>query len=121
MGFEQREMCSTRLFNCELKFIRQRHLFLERAMLYDRPNKKGITRVENPKLAHILEPNLKQFLDICTRGLLNQEDYMTFCDYLEDEKFDNELLGLRIDSVLRKQILGDIRVGKREEYMEFEN
>lgn len=116
MGFEQREMSSTRLFDCELEFIRRRHLFLERALLYDRPNKKGITRVENPKLAHILEPRLGEFLRICTRDLLTEDDYLVFCDYLSQEKFDNELLGSRIDSLLKKQIIADIRVQKREEY-----
>lgn len=115
MKIQQSEMCSSGLFNCELDFIRQRHLFLERALFYDPPNKKGISRVVNPRLVHILHPNVAEYLRICTRGLMTDDDYRTFCDYLAQEHFDNELLGGRIEKVLKKQILKEIEIQKKED------
>jgi hypothetical protein len=114
MGIEQREMSSTRLFDCDMQFVRERHLFLERAALYERPNKKNSANRINPKLAYILEPNLKEYLRICARGLFQVDDYTIFCDYLSHENFDNELLASRIDKTLKNDILHDIRVEKRK-------
>lgn len=115
MGIGQLEMSSTRLFDYELEFIRQRHLFLERALFYSKPNKKGETKVDNPKLAFIVDSTLKDYLRLCTRDILGEEEYATFGEYLREEKFDNELLGGRIDKVLKNQIIEDIQMEKKRE------
>ncbi len=96
MGIQQEEIVLTSLFDHSMEHIRQRHLFLERSLFYDKPNKKGISRIENPRLYHILDINLKQYLRICTKDSFGEIDYHTFCEYLKEENFDNELLGNRI-------------------------
>ena len=48
MGIEQKEMMLSAVFSHPIKHIRERHLFLLRSGLYDKPNKKGLTKIENP-------------------------------------------------------------------------
>lgn len=118
MGIEQDEMCSTNVFNYPVEHLRQRHLFLYRSAFYDKPNKKGMTKIENPKLGAIVDTTLKEFIRTCTKNMLTEQDFQTFCDYLKEEKFDNELLGNRIGKLLRNQIIDSINVQKRIDYLE---
>jgi hypothetical protein len=116
MGVRQKEMCASYVFNHNIKHIRERHLFLTRALFYDTPTKKGATRVENPKLSAIMDTPVSEFLKRCTQGMFDEQDYQVFCDYLSEEFFENELLGNKIDKTLRNQILEAI---KEERHLNF--
>jgi hypothetical protein len=109
MGIEQNEMCKSNVFNYSIDYLRQRHLFLYRSGFYIKPNKKNITHIDNPKIYLIFDTDLKEYLRICTHNLFSVKDYETFCNYLKKEKFDDELLGNRIGSILEKQIIKNIR------------
>ena len=121
MGLDAKEMCVTRLFMHSIEHIRARHLFVARAGFYDRPDKKGATRCHNPRLVHIVDSGLDEFLRLCTRSLMTRDDYRAFCDYLSEERFDDELLGHKMGRSLRNQLLHDVRVAKREEEEEDED
>jgi hypothetical protein len=95
-------------------------LFLSRSGFYDKPNKKGVTRVQNPKLNQIVDLTLNEYLKVCTKSTFNSRDYETFCDYLSQESFEDELLGNRIGSLLEKQILVGIKQDKYDKY-QFQN
>lgn len=117
MGIQQDEMILTSMFDHSIEHIRRRHLFLERSSFYDKPNKKGISKLENPRLYHILDLNLKQYLKICTKNSFDETDYNAFCDYLNEENFENELLGNRICKSFREQIIQNIKIANRENRM----
>lgn len=112
MGIKQNEMCATFVFNHSIDRIRERHLFLERAGLFDKPNKKGISKVKNPFLIDIVDTNVEAFLKKATKGLFTVEDYESFCDYLQDEDFTDELLGYNTGRGMRDTILKEIRMEK---------
>jgi hypothetical protein len=114
MGIQQDEMILTRMFDHSIEHIRERHLFLERSSFYVRPNKKGISKIENPRLYNILDSNLKQYLKLCAKSSFDEIDYHTFCEYLKEENFDNELLGNRICKSFREQIIQNIKITYRE-------
>lgn len=114
MGIDQKEMSSSSVFSYSLEHIRQRHLFLERSCLYEKPNKK--LQDNNPKLSFIMDLNIKQYLKICTNDIFTVDDYDIFCDYLNQENFDTELLGLRIGKYLRNQIIESISNTKKKEF-----
>ena len=97
-------MCKSQVFDRSIDFMRERHLFLERSGFYDKPNKKGITKIENPKLAKIMDTGLKMFLRECSNNVFIEEDYKTFCEYLAEENFDDELLGNMKKSHVKKGI-----------------
>lgn len=118
MKIRQQEMCKSKVFDFSIDFIRERHLFLERSGFYDKPNKKGISKIENPKLKQIMDTSLKTFLNECTRNVFTEQDYVTFCDYLKEENFDDELLGNNIGTELESQIISTIRREKRENYLD---
>jgi hypothetical protein len=113
MGIKQDEMCRTFLFNHPIEHIRERHLFLERSLFYDKPNKKGMSKVLNPTLNHIVDSNLKEFLRICTKNTFNELDYYTFCEYLKRESFENELLAQYIAKSLKREIINNVYMEKR--------
>lgn len=115
MKISQDEMVKTKTFDKSLDHIRSRHLFLSRSGFYDKPNKKGITKIENPKLSSIMDTSLGDFLKLCTNNTFAVSDYEAFCEYLEDENFDDELLGNNIGNLLEKQIINTIRQAKRDE------
>ena len=112
MRISQDEMCRSGAFNWPLEHVRARHLFLERSAFYDRPNKRAIAKIANPKLRHIVDLPLRAYLRACTGDVLRPDDYDTFCDYLRRENLDGELLGHRIGHALEKQIIGAIRQDK---------
>lgn len=114
MGIDQKEMSSSSVFSYSLEHIRQRHLFLERSCLYEKPNKK--LQNNNPKLSFIMDLNIKQYLKACTNDIFTVEDFDTFCDYLTKENFETELLGLRIGRYLRNQILESISYPKKTDF-----
>ena len=116
MGMSQDEQSRTNVFNHTIEHIRQRHLFLSRSGFFDKPNKKGLSKVVNPKLKDIMDTHVKEYLRLCTRNLFTLEDYDTFCAYLNEENFDDELLGQRIGSSLQKKIIYNIKQSKYEKY-----
>jgi hypothetical protein len=116
MGVRQNDMCASYVFNHSMRHIRERHLFLARALLYDRPSKKGDTRVENPKLNAIMDLPLGEYLKRCTNSAFDADDYHAFCEYLSAEFVDNELLGNRLEKGLRDQIMDAI---KHEKHVNF--
>jgi hypothetical protein len=113
MGIKQDEMSRTFLFNHTIEHIRERHLFLERSLFYDKPNKKGMTKVPNPPLYQIIDSNLKEFLRICTKNTFSEFDYHTFCEYLKGESFENELLAQYIAKSLKREIINNVNIERR--------
>ena len=117
MGIEQKEMMLSAVFSYPINHIRERHLFLLRTAFYDKPNKKGLTKIENPRLYNIMDSNLKVYLRLCAKDLFTERNYETFCEYLKLENFDDELLGLRIGKKMQDQVIESIKIQKREDYM----
>ena len=117
MGVNQNEIILSRVFTYPIWHIRQRHLFLCRSGLYDRPNKKGLTKCENPKLYHIMDSCLKDYLRICTKDLFSIQQYETFYDCIKLENFDEELLGLRIGRNMQEKVLKSMKIQRREDYL----
>lgn len=118
MGMSQDEHARTNVYNHTIEHIRQRHLFLFRSGFFDKPNKKGLSKVVNPKLKDIMDLHVKEYLRVCTNNLFNLDDYQTFCAYLSEENFDDELLGNRIGSSLQKKIIYNIKQSKYEKYID---
>lgn len=118
MGIKQDEMCHSGVFNYSIDYIRERHLFLSRSGFYDKPNKKNLTKVENPLLRIIMDSEINEYLRICTKSKFNKTDYDTFCEYLKEEDFDSELLGYHIGRSLQNQIVKSIRTDKRSKNLE---
>ncbi|MGH0152353.1 UNVERIFIED_CONTAM: hypothetical protein FKN15_022282 [Acipenser sinensis] len=54
MGIRHTDMVKSGLFRVPLEEIRARHVFLERLGVYETPDKKGQTRIINPKLKDFL-------------------------------------------------------------------
>ncbi|XP_033885390.3 transcription termination factor 4, mitochondrial-like [Acipenser ruthenus] len=54
MGIQHTDMVKSGLFRVPLEEIRARHVFLERLGVYETPDKKGQTRIINPKLKDFL-------------------------------------------------------------------
>ena len=117
MGVRQNEMVASNVFNYSMRHIRERHLFLMRSLFYDKPSKKGNTKVENPALNLIMDTSVKEFLQKCTNNMFNESDFNIFCEYLSEEFVDNELLGNRLDRSLRNQILAAIKEEKTIRYL----
>lgn len=116
MGIEQKEMMLSSVFSYSISFIRERHLFLLRAAFFDKPNKKGLTKIENPRLYNIIDRNLKDYLRICTKDTFTVSNYETFCEYLKLQNFDDELLGLRIGKQMQDQIIESIKIQKDDDF-----
>ena len=116
MGIEQKEMMLSSVFSYSISFIRERHLFLLRAAFFDKPNKKGLTKIENPRLYNIIDSNLKDYLRICTKDTFTVSNYETFCEYLKLQNFDDELLGLRIGKQMQDQIIESIKIQKDDDF-----
>jgi hypothetical protein len=117
MGIEQKEMMLSAVFSHPIKHIRERHLFLQRSGLYDKPNKKGLTKIENPRLYNIMDNSVKEYLRLCGRDLFSVSNYETFCEYLKLENYESELLGLRIGKHMQDQILESMQIQRSEDYM----
>ena len=118
MAIPQDDMCVSYLFNHEMSHIRERHLFLLRCGFYDRPNKKGISKVVNPKLYQIVDTDLGTYLDVCANRLFKRSDYETFCVYLKEQEFENELLGHKIGKELQDQVIKTLKQSKYEKLSE---
>lgn len=115
MGASQDEQSRTNVYCHSLEHIRCRHLFLVRAGFFDKPNKKGISKVTNPKLKEIMDTNLKEYLRICTNSLFDSKQFDTFCDYLSRENVEDELLGNRVGRSLQNKIISNVKQSKYEE------
>jgi hypothetical protein len=115
MGIKQDAMCTSLVFDFSIDHIRQRHLFLSRSGLYDKPDKHGLTKVKNPSLVDIVDTKPKRYFKTCTNGLFDQYDYEAFCNYLNQEDFTDELLGFNIGKSLRNQIIIQIKSARKKE------
>ena len=109
MGVEQKDMCQSQAFDFSIGHIRERHLFLLRSSFYDKPNKKGLTKFENPRLYQMMDTSLPNYLRICARDAFTVHDYETFCEYLKQENFETELLGLKIGKSMQDELLKTIQ------------
>jgi hypothetical protein len=114
MGIKQPEMVSTFLFQHRIEHIRERHLFLSRSGLFDKPNKRNETKIKNPFLIDIIDTKLDTYLENCCNKVFTAGDYHTFCAYLKDENFDDELLGYNVGKGMEKNILDAIKTGKED-------
>jgi hypothetical protein len=113
MGFKQDEMCTSFVFNQQINHIRERHLFLTRSGFFDKPNKKGETKVQNPYLKDIVDSNIDAFLKLTTKNQFTIEDYETFCSYLNEENFEDELLGFNIEDAVQKTVIADMKINQK--------
>jgi hypothetical protein len=101
-----------------------------RTGFYQRPtSKETAIQLGNPSLKHIVDTRVQDYLFICTkkknsrdrnRTKFTTDDYNTFCDLLNKENFDDELLGHRIGGKLQNQILLTIKDGRRIDVLEQE-
>jgi hypothetical protein len=73
-----------------------------------RPNKKGETKVKNAPLKDIFDTTIHNYLRMNTNNQFTVDDYETFCNYLKEENFDNELLGYNIEDFMKKEIIFQI-------------
>ncbi|XP_015216589.2 transcription termination factor 4, mitochondrial [Lepisosteus oculatus] len=83
MGVRHAEMLKSGLFRVCLDEVRFRHAFLERLGLYQAPDKKGQTRVVNPKLKEFLRVSEETFLTDVARA--TQEEFEVFRKLLARE------------------------------------
>jgi hypothetical protein len=116
MGIDQDEQSRTYVYDHSIEYIRARHLFLKRSGFFEKPNKKGVAKVKNPRLKEIIDPDLKKYLQICTKNLFNIQEFKTFNEYLNEENFEDELLGQRIGTSLQKKIIFNVKQSKYENF-----
>ena len=55
LGFEQQVMRNSQVLSRSIEHITLRHQFLERSGLFEKPDKHGVTTVDNPKLKQIVD------------------------------------------------------------------
>ncbi|CAH1797549.1 unnamed protein product [Owenia fusiformis] len=84
LGVDQKPIMSTKLFDHSVMHIKTRHEFLERAGLYQLPNKKGETTIENPSLYQIFDTSDSVFAQKVAK--MPTADYMTFKKLYELEE-----------------------------------
>ncbi|MBN3296864.1 MTEF4 factor, partial [Amia calva] len=95
MGVRQAEMIKSGLFRVSLDEVRSRHAYLECLGLFETPDKKGQTRVANPKLRDFLGVPEKTFVAEVARTTL--EEFEVFKRLLarkqqEEEREEEEQL-----------------------------
>ncbi|XP_057713726.1 transcription termination factor 4, mitochondrial [Corythoichthys intestinalis] len=88
MGIKQAHMVKHRLFRSTLEELRWRHGFLERRGLYQTPDKKGQTFIDNPKLDSIINVDLETFLTQTAKA--SAEEYDVFQRLLSREWQEEE-------------------------------
>ncbi|KAG7457083.1 hypothetical protein MATL_G00242770 [Megalops atlanticus] len=88
MGIRQPEMLKAGLFRVSLEEVRCRHAFLERRGLYQTPDKKGQTRIANPKLKDFLAVPEDAFLSQV--ALATQEEFEVFRKLTAREMLEEE-------------------------------
>ena len=92
MGLDQKDMIKSDLFKYSLAHIRERHLFLLRAGLYEKPDKHGVTKIENPTLEQMLRTSDKAFAQKI--GKMTLEEFDAFKEILKVE-IESEMKILR--------------------------
>ncbi|KAJ8357426.1 hypothetical protein SKAU_G00202200 [Synaphobranchus kaupii] len=88
MGIGQAEMVKSGLFRVSLEEVRCRHGFLERRGLYQTPDKKGQTRIVNPKLKDFLAIPEDAFLSKV--AVATGEEFEVFRKLMEREIQEEE-------------------------------
>ena len=73
-----------------------------------RPNKKGETKIKNPSFKNIFDTKIQNYLRITTNDQFTTDEYDTFCNYLKEENFDDELLGYNIEDGMKKEIISHL-------------
>ncbi|XP_071806590.1 uncharacterized protein [Asterias amurensis] len=79
----QEDMVSANIFKYSLSHTRQRHILLERLGKYEMPDKKGQTRIDNPKLSRIVDCTDSRFAQRCAG--IDLEEFEMFVKNLEAE------------------------------------
>ena len=102
-------MYQSQAFDISIEHIREKHSFLLRSAFNDKPNKKGMTKFENPRLYQMMDTTLPNYLKICTRDAFTVQDYETFCEYLKQVNFETELLDLKIGKSVQDELLKSIK------------
>ncbi|XP_006814988.2 transcription termination factor 4, mitochondrial-like [Saccoglossus kowalevskii] len=74
-----------RVFKHNLFHIRKRHEFLERMGLYERPDKKGMTQIENPSLKQIIDTTNERFAVKIAKSSV--EDFQAFSNVFVNEVY----------------------------------
>lgn len=83
MGAKTSEILGSHMFKHNLEYIITRHEFLERAGLYSKPNKHGISKCENAPLQNIIDSDDKAFAKLVAS--LSHAEYMAFVDIKRQE------------------------------------
>ena len=84
MGVRVKDTLRANAFVYSIGHISLRHKFLARSGLYERPDKHGVTSIENPALQDILEMSNKQFA--VKLGKATLAEYNVFCQMLQQEE-----------------------------------
>ena len=98
MGLNQRDAVFSQLFRYDLQYIKTRHLFLERAGLYVKPNPRLSVQKLSITLNQILGTDLEDFVSMFTP--MSVADYITFeeilkqddlhCEHSESEEYSDD-------------------------------
>ena len=93
LGFEQQVVRNCRVLSRSIEHITLRHQFLERSGLFEKPDKHGLTTVENPSVKAIFDSTDNDFA-VNVAGMTVAE-YRAFRDILkqdmeEDEQHESE-------------------------------
>lgn len=83
MGAKLSEILRSHMFKHNLEHIIMRHEFLERAGLYSKPDKRGISKCENAPLQNITDSDDKAFAKLVAS--LSHAEYMAFVDIKRQE------------------------------------
>lgn len=91
MGIEDDSIIAkSHLFSRSVLDIHTRHVFLVRAGLYEKPNKRGETKIQNPSLSDIIDLNDSEFAQKV--GGMTEEEFLAFQElYAREIADDNEV------------------------------
>ena len=88
LGFEQQVMRSCRVLSRSIEHITLRHQFLERAGLFEKPDKHGLTSVENASIKAVFDSTDRDFA-VNVAGMTVAE-YRAFRDILKQDAEEEE-------------------------------
>ena len=88
LGFDQQVMRSCRVLSRSIEHITLRHQFLERAGLFEKPDKHGLTTVENASIKAVFDSTDRDFA-VNVAGMTVAE-YRAFRDILKQDAEEEE-------------------------------
>lgn len=97
MGVKTRDLLKGPSLSYSVEHVATRHELLVRAGLYEKPNKHGVSTVQNPPLQLILDSSKGRF---CRKiGAISEVEFDAFVQALELDDFrDTQLSDLRVDA-----------------------